>query len=329
MMKNLMNSNKDLKSLFVRWESLLILILGIVLVINSFLSPSFLSLNTFINSPMSFMDKSFVALGMALVLMLGLIDISVGSIVALTGVVMGLAYHSGLPFWLSIIIALLVGATCGFINGFLVTKFHESPPMIITLATMSLYRGLAYILVENRSLGDFPSWFQQLGWGKVAGIPIIMITFVLFAFLFWWLLHKTAFGREIRSIGFNKRASFYSGITVNKNIILVYVLLGIMATITGLFLISRMSSVRADIAVGYELEAIAMVVLGGVSTSGGVGSIVGVVISIFIVGFVRYGLGLANASSQLITLIIGLLLIIAVIIDEVRNKNYTFTEGKK
>lgn len=305
----------SLKNFIFQWEFLLLIILLAIIIMNSVLSPNFLKINTIFNASKQFLDKGFIVLPMTLVLLLGCIDISVGSLAAFTSVIIGFSFQLGIPMVLSICIGILLGAICGILNGFLVSTFDDVPPMILTLGAMGIYRGLSYILIENNSISGFPLWFSNLSWGDFFGVPIILIAYLIFCIIFIWILHKTALGREIYSIGFNKKTSFFSGIKVKKNIIVVYCLLGIMSAICGIFLMSRMSSVRADIAVGYELEVIAMVVLGGVSTSGGVGKMFGPIISVFIIGFLRYGLGLINVSSQVITLIIGLLLVGSVLIS--------------
>lgn len=304
----------SLRSFFLQWEWLLVLILVLIFIMNANLSPNFLNVTGVFNSTKQFLDKGFMVFPMALVLLLGAIDISVGATAALCAVVLGLTFEAGLPFPIAVLIALLVGLSCGLINGILVSQFEDIPPMILTLGTMGIFRGLAYILLENNSISGFPKGFINIGWGNVAGIPIVLIVFLIFAGLFIILLHKTVFGREVKVIGYNKETARVSGIKVNRNIIIVFALLGFCAAVSGLFLTSRMSSVRADIALQYELEVIAMVVLGGVSTSGGIGKMFGPIISVFIIGFLRYGLGLINVSSQIITLIIGLLLVGSVLV---------------
>lgn len=310
-------SNIDLKKIFFHWEWFLILILIGIIIMNSYLSPNFLSMSTLFNAPLTFLDKGFLVLSMTFILLLGEIDISVGSIIALTGVTLGLSFDAGLSMPVAIILSLVVGGLSGLLNGYLVVKFPELPSMILTLGTLSFYRGLSYVLLENESVSGFPTWYQNLGWGSIGPVPIMVIFFFIAAILFIYLKHKTLFGREITSTGYNKRTSHFSGIEVDKRIISAFVLNGLMAAITMLFLTSRMSSIRADIATGFELEVIAMVVLGGVSTSGGIGSMYGPIISIFIIGFLSYGLGLVNISSQTITMIIGILLIVSVLLTKI------------
>ena len=313
----------DLKEFFLQWEWLLLVLLIGILITNASLSPDFFSFRTIMNSTTSFLDKAFMVFPMTFILLLGKIDISVGSIVALSAVTMAMSFEAGVPMVLAIIICLFVGAICGSINGLLVTRYPELPAMILTLGTQTLFRGLSYIFLENKSISGFPQWFQQFSWGKVGLIPIMALVFIAFAVIYSLVLHKTAFGRELKSIGFNERTSKYSGIRVERNIILSYVLLGVMASVTAMFLASRMSSVRADIAVGYELEVIAMAVLGGVSTNGGIGKMYGPIIAVFIIGFLRYGLGLINVSSQIITLVIGVLLIVSVLVTKLRFRKKT------
>jgi rhamnose transport system permease protein len=180
---------------------------------------------------------------------------------------------------------------------------------------MILYRGIAYIILENQAAGGFPQWFSFLGWGYIKGIPFILALFAVTALVFAFLLHKTTFGRKVYAIGNNAVASRFSGVKVDKMKVIVFTLTGFMTAVASLFLTSKMGSTRPNIASGYELDAIAMVVLGGVSTSGGKGRMIGVILSIFIVGLLRYGLGLINVSSQIVLIIIGLLLIVSVMIS--------------
>lgn len=171
-----------------------------------------------------------------------------------------------------------------------------------------------------RRPGDFPDWFNFLGWGYVGGIPFILIAFAVFAVLYSVLLHKTTFGRQVYAIGNNPTASRFSGVQVDKIKLIVFTLAGLMAAITALFLTSRMGSTRPNVAWMYELDVIAMVVLGGISTAGGKGRMIGAIIAIFLIGFLQYGLGLMNVPAQTQLIIVGLLLILAVLIPNLRKK---------
>jgi rhamnose transport system permease protein len=267
---------------------------------------------------MDFLDKAFIVFPMVFIIMLGDIDISVASTVALSAVVMAVLFNAGVPMALAMVICLGVGTLCGFFNGWLLIKFKELSAVIITLATMTLYRGIAYMILEDQAASGFPNWFSYLSWGKPAGIPFILICFIVFAVLFGLLLHKTNFGRRLYAMGNNVTASRFSGVKVDRIKVIVFTLAGLMSGVCALFLTSKMMSTRPNVALGYELDVIAIVVLGGVSTAGGKGRMIGAVIAVFIFGLLRYGLGLINATSQVIMIIIGLLLIIAVSIPSIQ-----------
>jgi rhamnose transport system permease protein len=307
---------------FLRWEWMLVFLFVIVNIFNSSISSYYWQPETFMDAPMSFLDKAFMVMPMALVLLLGMIDISVGSTVALASVLMGVSYRAGMPMGLAMVVCLAVGTGCGMINGLILAKYDEQqlPSMIITLATMTIYRGLALIILKDQSVGNFPSWFSYLGWGYVGGVPFILIAFAVFAVFFLILLHKTSFGRQLYGMGNNLKACRYSGIKTARNKILVYTMLGFMAGVCALFLTSKMGSTRPNVANGYELEVIAMAALGGFSTFGGKGNMIGAILAAFIIGFLRYGLGLINASSELILIIIGVLLIASVLASNVKPK---------
>jgi rhamnose transport system permease protein len=242
----------------------------------------------------------------------------VGSTVALSAVIMAVAYNAGLPMVLAVLLCLAVASACGLLNGILMTRFKELSSVIVTLATMIIYRGIAYVILEDQASGKFPTWYSALGWGSVGNVPIILLVFAACAVVFWILLHKTSFGRKIYGMGSNLTASRYSGVKTDSIILIVSVLTGLMAGFTALFLTSRMGSTRPNVAQGYELDVIAMVVLGGVSTSGGKGRMAGPLLSIFIIGFLYYGLGLVNIQAQTLLIIVGLLLIISVLVLNVR-----------
>jgi rhamnose transport system permease protein len=302
------------KRFFLQWEWLLVIVFILVNVMNSALSPWYLSASTFLSAPMNFLDKAFIVLPMMLVIILGNIDISVGSIVALTSVLMAVIYNAGVPMQAALVFALAIGTALGGVNSVLLIKFRELPAMIVTLSTMIIYRGVAYVILENRASGGFPEWFSFLAWGYVGPIPFILIVFAVAAVLFGLLLHRTAFGRNIYGMGSNLLACRYSGVRTGRVLLIVGLLTGLMSAVCAIFLTSRMGSTRPNVAMNYELDVIAMVVLGGVSTSGGIGRIAGPLLAIFIIGFLNYGLGLINVSAQLILIILGLLLVLSVLI---------------
>ena len=309
-----------LKGFFFQWEWMLVALFIAMTVMNINLSEFYWNFDNLRDATMSFLDKAFIVLPMVFIIILGDIDISVGSIVALSSVIMADLYNHGVPMPLAMVICLLVGTVCGYVNGLLVVKFKELSAVIVTLSTMIIYRGIAYILLKDQAAGKFPEWFNFLGWDYVGGVPFILIAFVVFAIGFWYLLHKTTFGRKVYAMGSNLTASRFSGIQTDRIKIIVFTLTGLMSAVTALFLTSRMGSTRPNIATGYELDVIAMVVLGGISTSGGKGRMIGAILAIFLIGYLRYGLGLVNVSAQTLLIIIGLLLIFAVSIPKLKLK---------
>jgi rhamnose transport system permease protein len=271
-----------------------------------------------LSAPMNFLDKAFIVFPMMMVIILGRIDISVASNVALSAVLMAVLYNAGLPMPLALVAVLLIGAILGGMTGLLQIKFPELPAMIVTLSTMTIYRGVAYVILKDRASGGFPDWFLFFAWGYVGPFPFILLAFLAVAVVFGIAIHKTGFGRTVYGMGSNLLACKYSGVKTNRVLMIVSMLTGLMCGVCAIFLASRMGSTRPNIASGYELDVIAMVVLGGVSTSGGTGRVIGPVLAVFIIGFLTYGLGLINIPAQFMLIILGLLLILSVLIMNLR-----------
>lgn len=308
------------KRFIFQWEWMLVLMLILVNIFNISQSPNYANVKGILNASRDFLDKAIVVFPMAFVLMLGEIDISVASIMALSATIMGVSYKAGVPMPAAMAIALATGAACGFINGIILVKFPELSSMIVTLSTQIIFRGIASIILETNSVGGFPKWYTSIAAGKVGGlVPYALIFVILEALFFAYLLHKTKFGRRCYAMGNSVTVAKYSGIKTDKIKLIVYTMAGLFSAIAVLYLASKMSSVRPDVAKGYELDIIAMAVLGGVSTSGGKGRILGASLAILVIGYLRYGLGLINASSQIIMIVVGLLLIIAVAIPSFRS----------
>lgn len=316
---------------FLQWEWMLVLLFVAINIFNIARSSNYLVWSNLMFNLQGLFDKALLVFPMMLVILLGEIDISIASTMALSAVVMGVAYQAGMPFILAIVFSLLVGTVCGFINGLLLAKFKELSSMIITLSTQIIYRGIASILLEDQAVSGFPAWFQFLGWGNVGTIPFIIIVFVVLALLFAYIIHFTRFGRNVYAMGNSETAAKYSGVQVGRYKIIIYTVMGLMAAVAGLFLASKLSSVRPSIAKGYELDVIAMVVLGGVSNNGGKGRVIGVVLATLIISLLRYGLGITNVPSQTILVIIGAMLIVAVAIPNLKESFGDFFHrlGKK
>ncbi|WP_299598841.1 ABC transporter permease [uncultured Tateyamaria sp.] len=291
------------------WESLLILVAVAVFIANSFASPYFLNAWNLSDATFNFTEKAMIALAMALLIISGEIDLSVASIIALASTAMGAAVQFGVDTPGLVLIGLGVGLICGAFNGFLVTVMGL-PSIVVTIGTMSLFRGISYIMLGDQAYRGYPPDFAFFGQGYV--FWVISFEFVLFAILaviHAILLHKTNFGRAVYAIGNNPTGALFSGIRVARVKFILFLLAGLMAGIAAICLTSRLGSTRPSIAFGWELEIVTMVVLGGVSILGGSGSILGVVIAAFVMGLVTFGLGLLNVPGIVMSIVIGALLI--------------------
>lgn len=262
-----------------------------------------------------------IALGMTLVIILGGIDLSVGSLVAMCGVITVSAItQSGIPVAIAVTIGLLLGVLAGFLNGFLIAQF-KVPAFIITMAMMNITRGVAYLYTGGRATRIFEESFNFIGSGYVLGIPIPIIYSVVLVAVFSVFLNKTRFGIYIYAVGGNQEAARLSGVPIKKVIIICYVISGFMSAFAGLVLCARMFSGQPSIGDGYELDAIAACVLGGISMSGGIGKISGTVFGAITIGMISNGLNLMNVSSYWQYVAKGIIIVIAILIDAQKNNN--------
>jgi rhamnose transport system permease protein len=319
----------SVRHFFFQWEWLLAVVLLAINIINASLSPHYLNFANIMSALQTYGDKMILIFPMMMIIVLGEIDISIASTMALSSVLMGVGYSFGVPMPLAMAFALIIGTLCGFINGIILARYKELASMIVTLSTMIIYRGIASIILEDRAAGKFPGWFSFLGWGSIGHIPFIFVVFLIESVIFAYIIHLTKFGRCLYAAGNNAEAARYSGIHINRNKVIVFTVMGLFAAIAGMFLASKMGSVRPSMAKGYELDVIAMVVLGGVSTSGGKGRVAGIFLASFIIISLRYGLGLINMSSQLILIIIGVLLIVAAAIPNMKRHVGRFPPNAK
>lgn len=313
---------RSLVKLFLRWEALLILIFLGVNVMNISISPYYLNTYNLFTNINDFMNKALIALPMAFVLLLGDIDLSVGGNVCLSATMLGIVYNATDNIWLGMLACLLTATACGALNGLILTKFDELAPMIVTLATNIIYRGLSERILGDGSTGGMLSvpWFSKLFYGRLFNtVPYPLIVFAVLAVVFGLVMHKTAFGRRMFAIGANKKAAAYAGVKVDKIRMIVFTLTGFMCGLSAIIYCSKLGSVKSDVADGFDLEAISMCVLGGISTAGGKGTMVGAVIAIFTIGLLRYGLGLINLEGQTIRIIIGALLICVVMFPTIQD----------
>jgi rhamnose transport system permease protein len=291
------------------WESLLLVVAVAIFIANSFASPYFLNAWNLSDATFNFTEKAMIAFAMALLIIAGEIDLSVASIIALASTAMGAAVQMGAGTPTLVLIGLTVGLAAGAFNGFLVTRLNL-PSIVVTIGTMSLFRGIAYIVLGDQAYRGYPASFAFFGQGYVWWV--ISFEFVLFAVLaviYGVVLHKTNFGRAVYAIGNNPTGALFSGIRVQRVKFILFMLTGLMAGVAAVCLTSRLGSTRPSIAFGLELEVVTMVVLGGVNILGGSGSIPGVVIAAFVMGLVTFGLGLLNLPGIVMSIVIGALLI--------------------
>ena len=291
------------------WEALLIVVFIAIFVANSFASPYFLNAWNLSDATFNFTEKALIAFAMAMLIIAGEIDLSVASIIALASTAMGLAMTAGAGMPMIVAVGLATGLLCGVVNGLLVAGMGL-PSIVVTIGTMSLFRGLSYIVLGDKAFTGYPKDFAYFGQGYVYWV--ISFEFVLFALCglgFYVLLHRTNFGRAVYAIGNNPTAALFSGIRVQRIRFILFLLTGLMSGIAAVCLTSRLGSTRPSIATGWELEVVTMVVLGGVSILGGSGRMPGVVLAAFIMGLVTFGFGLLNVPGIVMSIFLGLMLI--------------------
>ncbi len=291
------------------WETLLLAVAVAIFTFNAFASPYFLNAWNLSDATFNFTEKAMIAFAMALLIIAGEIDLSVASIVALASTAMGAAAQIGASPAVLVVIGLTVGLICGAFNGLLVTVMGL-PSIVVTIGTMSLFRGISYIVLGDTAYGGYPAGFKFFGQGYVWWvISFELVAFAVLALAFGVLLHLTNFGRAVYAIGNNPVASLFSGLRVGRVKFILFLLTGLMAGVASVCLTSRLGSTRPSIGFGMELEVVTMVVLGGVNILGGSGTIPGVVIAALIMGLVTFGLGLLNVPGIVMSIVIGALLI--------------------
>ncbi len=305
---------KRLRSFASSWDALLVVLLILATVLGTTLSPYFLTGFNISLLTKDLMEKAIMALPMTLIVISGEIDLSIASILGLSSVVLGVTTNAGVPLWLGILLVLLLGAAAGLLNGLLVTRLGL-PSLVVTVGTLGLYRGLAYVVLGDQAISNFPAAFTNFGFGDVPGtlIPWSFVVFALLALVFLVVLHRSWIGRHIYAVGSNKEAARFAGIRVAQLKLALFVLSGLFAALAGIIFTARFSSARPDNALGFELDVVTIVLLGGVNIFGGRGTLVGVILSLFVIGAVRNALGLANISGDIQNIVVGTLLIFSVL----------------
>lgn len=304
--------DNPLRSAVFSWPALLLAVAIGLFVLNSFASPYFLSPWSLSDATFNFTEKALIALAMALLIISGEIDLSVAAIIALASTMMGLALQFDIGTAGLVAIGLLTGLSCGVFNGFLVTRLGL-PSIVVTIGTMSFFRGVSFIVLGDQAFKGYPPSFDFFGQGYVWWVVSFeFVLFLLCAVAYYVLLHRTTFGRHVFVIGNNPMAARFSGVRVERVKFILFCLTGLMSGVAAVLLTSRLASTRPSIALGWELEVVTMVVLGGVSILGGSGSIQGVVLAAFIMGLVTFGLGLLNVPGVVMSILIGALLIFVI-----------------
>ena len=301
------------KKMIFSWEGILVLLFIAVNIFCAMFS-EYYNMSSLLRQMPVYLAEVFMMLPMAYILVLGEIDISVGAIVCLSATMSCIVCNTNAPFIVVVITALGVGTICGAVNGFILTKFQELPPMIVTLATQIIFRGISEIVLGSGGSisASNTDGFHAIG-GKVGDVPYILFLVVILSVI----LGKSTFGRRVYAIGTNRLTAYYSGVHVQKIRFIIYTVMGTVSGLCALFLVSSSYGANTTTGNGFEMDAIAMAVFGGISSTGGKGNIAGGFISAFIIVCLRVGLGQRNVNAQVILLIIGVLLIAAVALPNI------------
>jgi ribose transport system permease protein len=287
------------------------------------LTPYFLTVSNLLNVAEQTSINAIVAVGMTFVILSAGIDLSVGSIVALSGVVLGEALRSGQPIPVALLLAALVGLLCGVVNGALVS-WGGLPPFIVTLGTMSIARGAALLFTEGRPVSGFDPTFRAIATGRIGFIPATVIAMLVVYAIAHFVLTRTTFGRYVYAIGGNEEATRLSGVAVRFHKTMIYGVSGLMSAIAAIILTARLNSAQPIAGMMYELDAIAATVIGGTSLMGGEGSLGGTLVGALIMGVLRNGLNLLGVSSFLQQIVIGTVIVVAVLLDTIlKRRNRT------
>lgn len=298
----------------LQWETLLAIILVAVVFVNISLSPFYLGVQNQINLFQLSIEKIIVALVMTLIIINAEIDLSVASIMGLSACTIAYVWEIGFTMSTAIPVAIIVGIVAGAINGYFVA-YIGLPSLVVTLAGLIAYRGLARVLVEDRSIGDFPEWFDTMGQDALIGpLPVSILLFFVGLAILIVVLQRSGFGRKTYVIGNSLEVAEYAGVRVKRIKMTLFMLSGFVSAVAGILIAARLGAVRGSTAEGFELDIITMVLLGGVSIFGGSGTLTGVGLAILIILNLRNGMSLANISGNTQTGVVGLLLILSVLV---------------
>ena len=302
---------------FLRWEWLLVAMIVVVSVTNSILSPYFLEKENLFRASSDFMEIGLMMLPMVLLIITGNLDLSVASTLGMCASFMGWLFNNGWNIWLAAGAALVLGGFAGLLNGFFIAQV-KLPALAVTLGTLAFYRGMAFVLLGDQAARGYPDSFTYLGQGTLGDtpVPFSLLLFLAFTLIYGLVLHKTTFGHLLYAIGNNEEACHYSGIAVSRAKMIAFGLSGVMSALAGIILAARFGSTRPDIATGMELDVITATVVGGINIFGGSGTMIGAVLSLSLIGIMRFGMGLMNVPGQVQSIAIGFLLILAILLPQ-------------
>jgi rhamnose transport system permease protein len=306
------------------WERVLLALLVVLLVVFGLTQPGFLSPYALADSTFNFSEKGILALALALLIVTGEIDLSIAAVLALCSLAMGYAMKAGAGPLGMTLAAFVTGGVAGAVNGVLVTRY-KLPSIVVTIGTLSLYRGLAMVALGDQAISGYPEVFSTLGnsyLSEVVGVswlivPIEFAVLLVAAIVVGVTLHRTVLGRRLYAIGANPVAARFSGIEADRYRLALFVFAGLMAALAAVMLTGRIGSTRPNIAMGWELDAITMVILGGVAIEGGRGSIVGTMLAVLLLGLFTFAMGMANVTGIVMSMVIGVLLIVSMVLPRV------------
>lgn len=318
-----------LRRLLLSHEGVLLMILAVSLVFLATQTDRFLTADNLLNQCRLMAEVGLVALPMTYIIITGGIDLSVGSILGLCAIVLGVAWKKmGLPLELAIVLCLCTGALAGALNGLFITRVGV-PPLIMTLATLALYRGLAEGISQARSVRGYPEWFYQFGQGEMFGIPVQLWLLVSALLVTAFILSRTVFGRTLYAMGHNETGARFAGMAVDRSKMLIYTFSGFMAGLASFVFVSRVSTTRSDMGTGLELDVIAAVVLGGTSIFGGTGTIIGTALGVILIQLLKNGLALTGVKGDATIMVIGLVLISSILITNFARSRQSARAGGK
>jgi rhamnose transport system permease protein len=304
----------ELRSRFARWETLTGALLVATVIAGSISSPDFLTGSNLNSMLADITEVALIALPMTFIIVAGEIDLSVASVLGLASALLGALWNHNWPIEAIIPVVIVAGGLAGMLNGLMVTRLGL-PSLAVTIGTLTLYRGLAFVILGDQAVADLPADYTNWAFGTVAGtqLPNPFLIFVVLAVIFGFVLHRTTFGRSLFAIGANEEAAFFSGLRVKRIKLELFVLSGAIAALAGIIFALRFGSARADNGTGLELSVVAVVLLGGVSIFGGKGNMLGVIVAVLLLAAIRSALTINDVADEVLTIVTGSLLLLSVL----------------